>query len=73
MGKRHNRARQTVPEFTSERDKGVKILINSCISEMEKIWVTLGRKHRAAGSWGEKRHEVSKFRRPVNSHEDSGR
>ena len=36
VGKWENRDRKRVPEFTSERDERVKILVNSCISKVEK-------------------------------------
>ena len=33
-----------VPEFTSERDEGMKMLVNSCISEVDRIGMRESRK-----------------------------
>ena len=36
VGRWNNRWRQRVPEFFSEMDERAKILVNSCISEVDK-------------------------------------
>ena len=38
-GSKSSRFRKRVPEFTSERDEGMKILVNSCIREFDRIGV----------------------------------
>ena len=48
-------------EFTSERDERMKMLVNSCISEVDRIGMRESRKSCAARprEWG--RHAVSSF------------
>jgi len=44
----------------------VKILVNSCIIEMDRIGVRINKKSCAAGPRKEGRHAVSKFKRAVS-------
>ena len=43
--------RQRVPEFTSESDERMKILVKSCISEVDRTGVRGSRKCGAARPW----------------------
>ncbi len=66
MGRRENRQRKILPEFTSERHEGVKMLNTSCIRDLDNKGMSLSGKASAATlrDFGEK-HAVSKFRRAV--------
>ena len=57
--------RQRVPEFTSKGDERMKMLVNSCISEVDRIGMRKSRKSCAARPQEGGRHAVSKFRRAV--------
>ena len=48
-----------------ERDKRMKTLVGSCISEVDRIRVRESRESRVARPWEWGRHAVSKFRRAV--------
>ena len=48
VGRWKYRIRQRVPEFTSERDERMKMLVNSCISEVDRIGMRESRKSCAA-------------------------
>lgn len=48
VGTRKNKVRQTVSEFSSERDGGLKILVNSYIKRMDKIELRMNGKSCAA-------------------------
>ena len=61
-----NRQRKRFSEFTSVRDKRVKILVNSCIRKMDIIGMSRSSKSCAARPWEVERHAVSKFRRAVS-------
>ena len=63
VGKWENRDRKRVPEFTSERDEGVKILVNSCISEVDRIGMRVRGKTCAAGPREGGRQAGSQFMR----------
>ena len=47
-----------VPEFTSERDEEMKILVNSCIRELDRKGVRVSRKSGAARPLERGRHAV---------------
>ncbi len=51
---------------TSERDEGMKILVDSCIRGLDRIGVSKRRKSSLARPGEEGRHAVSKFRRAVS-------
>merc|ERR1712035_185319 len=48
VGRWKYRFRKSVPEFTSERDEGMKMLVNSCIRELDRKGVRVSRKSGAA-------------------------
>ena len=58
--------RKVVPESASEREKGITMLVDSCIRDLDSIGVRKGRKSCAARPREEWRHAVSKFRRAVS-------
>ncbi len=57
LGRRKYRQRKAVPEFTSDRNERVKVLVYSRIRNLDSKRVSLGIKLR---------HAVSKFRRTVS-------
>ncbi len=52
VGRRKYRQRTIVPEFTSERDEGVKMLLNSCLRDLDGIGMSLVGKASAAREGG---------------------
>ncbi len=40
IGRRKYRHRKAVPKLTSERDEGMKVLVNSCIRGLDRIGVS---------------------------------
>ncbi len=65
IGRGKYRKREIVPEFTSKRDEGVKILVNSSIRDLDSKGMNLSAKASAARPQERGRHAVSKFRRAV--------
>ena len=51
--------------MTSGRNERMKILVDSCVREMDKIGMRMSRMSGVAGPPEEERHAVSKFRRAV--------
>ncbi len=66
VGRRKYRERKAVPEFTSNRDERLKVLVHSCIRSLDSIRVSLCRKTYTARPWEEVRHGGSMFRRAVS-------
>ncbi len=64
--RRKYRGRKGVPEFTSDREESIKVLVHSCIRGLDSIRVSLWRKTCKARPWEEGRHAVSKSRRAVS-------
>ena len=60
------RSRERVLEFTRERDKRLRILVNSCIREVDRIGVRGRSKSCAARPREQGRHAVSEIRRAVS-------
>ncbi len=56
---------EILPEYTSKRDEGVKILVNSNIIDLDSEGMSLSAKAGAARPQEGGRHAVSKFRRAV--------
>ncbi len=50
-----------VPEFTSEKYEKMKLVLNSCISELDRIGIRVRRKSCAVRLWEGGRHSVSKL------------
>ena len=65
VGRGKYRIRKRVPEFTSRREERMKMLVNSCISEVDRIGMRKSRKSCAAWPREGGRHAVSKFKRAV--------
>ncbi len=64
-GKKKTTKWPSIVEFTSERDERMEMLVNSCISEVDRVGMREHRKSCAARPRKEGRHAVSKFRRAV--------
>ena len=60
------RRRQRVPEFTREREERLRILVNYCIREVDRMAVRGRGKSCAARSREQGRHEFSKITRAVS-------
>ena len=66
IGRWKYRSRERVPEFTRERDERLRILVNSCISEVNRIGVRGRGKSCVARPREQGRHAVSEIRRAVS-------
>ena len=64
VGRRKYRRRESVPEFTSEGNEGMKILV--CVRGLDSIRVKESRQSCAACPHEGWRHAVRKFRRAVS-------
>ena len=60
------RSRERVPEFTRERDERLRILVSSCIREVDRIGMRGRSKSCAARPREQGRHAVSKIRVAVS-------
>ena len=65
IGRWKNRSRERVPEFTRERDERLRILVNSCISKVDRKGSRGRGKSCEERSREQGRHAVSKIRRAV--------
>ena len=61
IGRWKYRGRKRVPEFTRERDERLRLLVNSCIREVDRIGVRGSGKSCAARPGEQGRHGVSKI------------
>ena len=66
IGRRKYRSRKRVPEFTRERDERLRILVYSCIREVDRIGVRGRGKSCAARPREHGRHAVRKIRGAVS-------
>ena len=66
IGRWKYRGRERVPEFTRERDERLRRLVNSCITEVDRIGVRGRGKSCAARPLKQGRYAVSKIRRAVS-------
>ena len=66
MGRWKYRSRERVPEFTRERDERLKILVNSCIREVDRIGVRGRGKSCVERPREQGRHAISKIRTAVS-------
>ncbi len=66
VGRRKYRKREAVSEFTSGRDEGQMMLVNSLRRNLDSKGVSLTGKSCAARPREGQRHVLSKFRRAVN-------
>ena len=66
IGRWKYRSRERVPEFTRERDERLRRLVNSCITEVDRIGVRGRGKSCAARPREQGRYAVSEIRRAVS-------
>ena len=66
IGRWKYRSRERVPEFTRERDERLRILVYSCIREVDRIGVRGRGKSCAVRPREQGRHSVSKIRGAVS-------
>ena len=59
----YNRISKRIPKFTIKMNEKMRMLVNSCISEVDRIGIRKSRMLYAARPQERGRHAVTKFRR----------